>query len=99
MSYPCYDYQLGRYLYSASDRRVAERELGMVALTKGEEVKAKTPEKIDIKKQIWENMKMLEQNPYLRWKSIQDGKKAKWEYDNKWYHETYGYGKYYHEGY
>ena len=79
MSYTCYDHQLGCYLESYSDRVAAEKRLGLVALEKGEVVKKKQPEKIDIKRMIWESIKRLEQDPSILYKSKQEARKRKYE--------------------
>jgi hypothetical protein len=79
MGYPCYDHQLGCYLESYSDRVAAEKRLGLVALEKGEVVKKKQPEKIDIKRMIWESIKRLEQDPSILYKSKQEARKRKYE--------------------
>lgn len=79
MGYPCYDYQLGCYLESYSDRVRAEKRLGVEALMQGEVVKAKTPEKIDIKRMIWENMQKIKYNPRLLYEAKIAAKKEKYE--------------------
>ena len=79
MGYPCYDYQLGRYLHSYSDRVAAEKELGLVALREGEFVKQKQPKKIDIKRMIWESIKRTEQDPSILYKAREEARKNKYE--------------------
>lgn len=104
MSYPQYDNGLGMIIESSAHRDRVLKERNMSVVSGLDEVDRYIKKKDGLTEEetrlmIKDSMERARYDYKKLYEIKQQMKKAKWEQENRWYHETYGYSPRYAQGY